>query len=156
MRIALGSDHHGVRTVRTLIEHLRQLGHDAEVFGRGDGESCDYPVSAALVAHEVAEGRADAGVLVCGSGIGISIAANKVDGIRAALVHDVRGAEMSRRHNDANVMCLSGPGTEPADATRMLDVFLTTTFEGGRHARRVGQITEIERGHVPADPMTEC
>jgi ribose 5-phosphate isomerase B len=155
MKIALGSDHHGVRTVRTLIEHLRQLGHDAEVFGRCDGASCDYPVSAALVAHEVAEGRADAGVLVCGSGIGISIAANKVDGIRAALVHDVRAAEMSRRHNDANVLCLSG-ATDPADAVAMLDVFLTTAFEGGRHARRVGQITDIERGHVPAEPMTEC
>lgn len=155
MRIALGSDHHGVRTVRTLIEHLRTLGHDADAFGRCDGESCDYPVSAALVAHEVAEGRADAGVLVCGSGIGISIAANKVDGIRAALVHDVRGAEMSRRHNDANIMCLSG-ATDPTDATRMLDVFLSTAFEGGRHARRVAQITEIERGHVPAEPMTEC
>jgi len=149
MRIVLGSDHHGVRTIRTLTEHLQRAGHEVRTLGRCDGESCDYPVSAALVGREVAEGRANVGVLVCGSGIGISIAANKVPGVRAALVHDAHAAEMSRRHNDANVLCFSGARVDPADAAAMVDTFLATPFEGGRHARRVGQITAIERGEMP-------
>jgi len=149
MKIALGSDHHGVRIVRALTDFLKQQGHTVCVHGPPDGASCDYPVPAVLVGRDVAEGRSDAGVLVCGSGIGISIAANKVPGVRAALAGDDHAAEMSRRHNDANVICFSGSSTDPDQAISMVEVFLRTPFEGGRHARRVAQIAVIERGEIP-------
>ena len=151
MKIALASDHRGVEIVRGLVDHLRQAGHEPAVLGDSSGQPCDYPDQAYLVARAVAGGTADFGILVCGSGIGMSMAANKVPGIRAALAHDEFTAEMGRRHNDANVLCLSGDLSTIQQARAMTDAFLGATFEGGRHARRVSKLTAIERGENPAD-----
>lgn len=154
MRIALGSDHHGTEAVRALVQHLRGRGHETSVLGPcppGDpATSCDYPDAAYAVAHAVADGDADRGVLICGSGIGMAMAANKVRGIRAALTFDAGAAEMTRRHNDANVLCIAGDRAAPDEVAAMTDAFLATDFEGGRHARRVEKIAAIERGQDPA------
>lgn len=150
MRIALGSDHRGAEAVARIAGRLRRAGHEVALLGPCTGESCDYPDAAWEVARAVADGAADRGVLVCGSGIGVSIAANKVPGIRAALVHDVEAAAGTRRHNDANVLCLSGDRTPAAIQDAAIDAFLATEFEGGRHARRVAKIAAIERGSTPA------
>jgi len=149
MKIALGSDHRGVGTVQALMTHLAVAGHEPLLVGPCEADSCDYPDAAWAVGRAVAGGDADRGALVCGSGIGASIAANKVHGVRAALVHDARGAEMSRRHNDANVLCLAGDLIADDEACRLVDLWLATPFEGGRHARRVGKIAAIERGENP-------
>lgn len=151
MKIALGSDHRGAEAVGALVEHLKEAGHEPAVFGLCTGEPCDYPDNAYLVARAVVGGAADLGILVCGSGIGMSMAANKVPGIRAALAHDEFTAEMGRRHNDANVLCLSGDLSTIDQARAMTDAFLGATFEGGRHARRVNKMTAIERGENPAE-----
>ena len=151
MKIALGSDHRGVEIVRALTKHLRQAGHGPTVLGDSSGQPCDYPDNAYLVARAVAGGTAELGILVCGSGIGMSVAANKVPGIRAALACDALAAEMGRRHNDANVLCLSGDRLSEPQACAILDAFLSATFEGGRHARRVNKMTAIERGENPAE-----
>lgn len=149
MKIALGADHRGAEALRSVIETLTALGQIPMSLGICHDRSCDYPDMAYPVAHAVASGAADRGILICGSGIGMSIAANKVKGIRAALVHDEVGAEISRRHNDANVLCL------PADmlGARVIDqivaVWLRTEFEGGRHERRVQKIKAIESGMDP-------
>jgi len=154
MRIALGSDHRGAEAIRALVEHLRGRGHEALVLGpcTPDREvaSCDYPDAAYAVAHAVADGDVERGILVCGSGIGVSIAANKVDGVRAALAFDVEAAEMTRRHNDANVLCISGDRATTDEVIAMADAFLAAPFEGGRHGRRVAKIAAIERGEDPA------
>ena len=110
----------------------------------------DYPDFAAKVAAEVSDGRADRGVLICGSGVGMAIAANKFDRVRAVNAHDVLEAEMSRRHNDANVVTLGASRVSQADATAIVAAFLAPDFEGGRHARRVDEITEIEKETTPA------
>ena len=146
MRIAVGSDHRGFEAKRRVVALLQQLGHECTDVGTDVKESVDYPDFAFLVAAEVSNGRADRGILICGSGIGMCIAANKVKGIRAAPCHDPITAEMSRRHNDANVLCLSADllGVELID--RMVRIWLETPFEGGRHARRVDKITRIESG----------
>jgi ribose 5-phosphate isomerase B len=151
MKIALASDHRGVEIVRGLVDHLRQAGHETAVLGDSSGRPCDYPDGAYLVARAVAGGAAELGILVCGSGIGMSMAANKAPGIRAALACDELAAEMSRRHNDANVLCLSGDRATLEGARAMVDAFLGATFEGGRHARRVNKMTAIERGENPAE-----
>lgn len=151
MKIALGSDHRGVEIVRALTEHLRHAGHETAVLGNSSGQPCDYPDNAYLVARAVVGGAADLGILVCGSGIGMSMAANKVPGIRAALAHDEFTAEMGRRHNDANVLCLAGDLSTIDQARAMIDAFLAATFEGGRHARRVNKMAAIERGENPAE-----
>ncbi|MDY7108167.1 MAG: ribose 5-phosphate isomerase B [Planctomycetota bacterium] len=151
MKIALGSDHRGVDMVRSLVEHLRQAGHEPTVLGDSSGEPCDYPDIAHLVARAVVDGEAAFGILVCGSGIGMSMAANKVPGVRAALAHDEFTAEMGRRHNDANVLCMSGDLSTIEQARAMTDAFLGATFEGGRHARRVNKLAAIERGEDPAE-----
>ncbi|MCP3903987.1 MAG: ribose 5-phosphate isomerase B [Planctomycetes bacterium] len=148
MKIALGSDHRGCDVVARLTEHLESRGHDAGVLGPCDGSSCDYPDGAFAVATAVARGDWDRGVLVCGSGIGMSMAANKVDGIRAALAVDTTAAEMTRRHNDANVLCLAADRLTPDEACAIVDAFLDADFEGGRHARRVEKITAIEAGRL--------
>jgi ribose 5-phosphate isomerase B len=146
MRIAVGSDHRGFDVKRRVVTLLQQMGHEVEDVGATGKDSVDYPDFAFLVAKAVSEGRADRGILVCGSGIGMCIAANKVKGVRAAPCHDNITAEMSRRHNDANVLCLSADllGGELID--RMIRIWLETTFEGGRHARRVEKIAQIESG----------
>jgi ribose 5-phosphate isomerase B len=138
--ISLGSDHAGFALKGALLAHLAAKGVVTLDRGTHSAESCDYPVYARAVAADVAGGAARFGVLVCSTGIGISIAANKVPGIRAALVRDPETAALSRRHNDANILCLAGSATPPAAAIACLEAFLAAEFEGGRHARRVGLI----------------
>jgi ribose 5-phosphate isomerase B len=144
MRIAVGSDHAGFHLKEHVKLVLRALGHDVVDVGTGSSHSVDYPCIAAEAARLVSEGGADRGVLACGSGVGVSIVANKVAGVRALNAHDASEAEMARRHHDANVVALSGARVGPGDADAIVRAFLRTEFEGGRHARRVGQIAEIE------------
>jgi ribose 5-phosphate isomerase B len=151
MKIALGSDHRGAEAVSALAVYLKEAGHEPVILGLCTGQPCDYPDNAYLVARAVSAGQADLGILVCGSGIGMSMAANKVPGIRAALACDELAAEMSRRHNDANVLCLSGDRSTIEQARAMVDALLSATFEGGRHARRVSKMAAIERGENPAE-----
>ncbi len=153
MRIALGWDHRGVEVARALQEHLPAGGHEVLPLGRCDDEACDYPDVTWPVARAVARGDADRGILACGTGIGASIAANKVHGVRAALVHDEGTAELSRRHNDANVLCLAGDSLTDDLLVRIVDVWLASPFDGGRHARRVAKIAAMERGENPARPV---
>ncbi len=148
IKIAFGSDHRGFALKTTLIKYALEKGYEVKDFGPDSDESCDYVDFARVVAEAVAKGDADYGVLICGSGIGMSIVANKVPGVRAALVFDRHSAEMTRRHNDANVLCLSGDTIAEALAQDILDIFLATEFEGGRHARRVGKITDIEKDYT--------
>jgi ribose 5-phosphate isomerase B len=150
MRISLGSDHRGVSLVQSFVAQLRGAGHDPVVLGECSGASCDYPDIAWLVANSVARGESERGILVCGTGIGMCIAANKVDGIRAALASDELAAQLSRSHNDANVLCLSADLIGPILAKRFLDVWMSTSFEGGRHERRLAKITRIEHGQDPS------
>jgi ribose 5-phosphate isomerase B len=145
MRIALGSDHRGCAVKARIAEQLRGQGHEVTDLGTHGPESVDYPDIAFAVADQVGPGTAERGILVCGSGIGMSIAANKVRGVRAALCLDDYSAEMSRRHNDANVLCLSGDVSGQKVIDRIVDVWLTTPFEGGRHARRLDKIAEREQ-----------
>jgi ribose 5-phosphate isomerase B len=151
VKIALGSDHRGTDMIRSLAEHLRHAGHEPTVLGDSSGQPCDYPDIAYLVARAVVDGEAEFGILACGSGIGMSMAANKVPGVRAALAHDEFTAEVSRRHNNANILCISGDLSTVDQARAMTDAFLRATFEGGRHARRVNKLTIIERGENPAE-----
>lgn len=148
MKIAIGSDHRGVEVKRRIVALLGQLGHEALDMGPQGKESVDYPDYAFRVAQAVADGAAQRGILVCGTGMGMCIAANKVPGVRAAPCHDSITAEMSRRHNDANVLCLSADllGEELVD--RMLRIWLQTDFEGGRHARRVEKIVRFEKDRL--------
>jgi ribose 5-phosphate isomerase B len=139
------SDHAGVAAKAAVRSHLEARGHEVLDLGTATDEPVDYPDLAARGARAVASGKAERGVFFCGSGIGICIAANKVRGVRAALVHDEQGAEMSRRHNDANVLCLGARTTAPETVARLVDVWLSTPFEGGRHQRRVEKIAQIER-----------
>ena len=142
----MASDHAGFELKESVKSWLEAEGHEVEDVGTFSEESTDYPPFAASAARLVADGGAERGVLVCGSGNGVAITANKVPGIRAVNAHDVSEAEMARRHNDANVVTLAGRGLEPAVAERIVERFLGTDFEGGRHERRVDEITEIERG----------
>jgi ribose 5-phosphate isomerase B len=144
MRIALASDHAGFALKDHLVAALAAAGHDVVDLGTEGSESVDYPQYASAAARMVADGAADRGVLVCGSGNGVAIVANKVPGIRAVNAHDADEAAMARRHNDANVMTLSGARLAPDTADAIVATFLATDFDGGRHARRVDQITAIE------------
>jgi ribose 5-phosphate isomerase B len=146
MRIAIGSDHAGFALKEHVRATLEAAGHEVTDVGTTSAESVDYPGFAAQAARLVAGGAADRGVLACGSGVGVAIAANKVGGVRAVNAHDPGEAHMARRHNDANVVTLSGARLAPAQADAIVEAFLATDFEGGRHARRVGQIAELERG----------
>lgn len=150
MRIALGADHRGREVCAHLAEMLARLSHEVEVVETPDLPICDYPDVAYAVARRVADGRADRGILVCGSGLGMSIAANKLDGIRAAPVHDEVTADMSRRHNDTNVLCLAADMLGHRIIDRIVQTWLNTPFEGGRHARRVAKINAIEQGIDPS------
>ncbi len=152
MKIAIGSDHRGFEAkerVKALLESMRQEVVDRGTHGR---QPCDYPDPALAVAQDVSTGRAERGILFCGSGIGMSITANKVDLVRAALCHDELTAQMSRRHNDANVLCLPADLMGDALMQSIVKMWLTTEFEGGRHARRVEKILAYERdGHAAGD-----
>jgi ribose 5-phosphate isomerase B len=144
MKIAIGSDHRGFEVKRRIIAVLQQMGHEVEDVGPHSKDSVDYPDYAFQVGLAVSEGRAQRGVLICGTGIGMCIAANKVKGVRAAPCHDSITAEMSRRHNDANVLSLSADLLGEELIERMLRIWLETEFESGRHARRVEKITRFE------------
>jgi ribose 5-phosphate isomerase B len=144
MRVVAGSDHGGLRLKTELIGKLREAGVEVEDVGTHDTTSTDYPDYAAQVAERVRAGGADWGLLVCGTGIGMSIAANKVTGIRAAVVSDVFSAEATRRHNNAQVLCLGERVIGPGLAWKIVEAFMAAPFEGGRHQRRVDKITALE------------
>ena len=144
MKIALGCDHGGYDLKQHVIKVLEGLGHEIEDFGCHSKESCDYPDFGAAAARAVAEGSCDRGIVICTTGIGISIAANKVQGIRCAHCADCLQAEMTRRHNDANMMAIGAGFTGLNMAERMVEVFLSPEFEGGRHARRVEKMMALE------------
>lgn len=144
MRVAVGGDHAGFRLKQDLVAFLNELGHDVEDLGTDAEAAVDYPPICAAVGRAVRDGRVERGVVLGGSGQGEQIAANKVRGVRAALCNDLYTARMSRRHNDANVLSIGARIVAPALAREILEVWLDTGFEGGRHERRVRQIGEIE------------
>ncbi len=143
--IALGCDHGGYELMQTVKAHLDELGLEYRDYGTYSAESCDYPVFAEKAARAVAGGECDRGILICGTGIGISISANKIRGIRAALCSDCFSAEMTRRHNDANMLAMGARVLGPGLALKIVDIFLNTPFDGGRHQRRIDLIAELER-----------
>lgn len=145
MKIMLAADHRGRALLLEMSVSLGGDGHEVKVVPCAD-DRVDYPDTALPVARAVAAGEAERGILICGSGIGSSIVANKVAGVRAALAHDAIGAEMARRHHDANVLCLAADLTSTRIIERVVKTFLTTPFEGGRHARRLEKIVQIEAG----------
>jgi ribose 5-phosphate isomerase B len=156
MKIAVGSDHRGFDIKTQIAQALGQFGHEVQDLGPHTRDNVDYPDYAFAVAGAVGAGFAERGVLVCGTGLGMCIAANKVPGIRAAPCHDLVTAELSRRHNDANVLCLSADLLSAQLIERMLHAWLQTPFEGARHARRVQKIIQFEarlhvngRSHLP-------
>ena len=138
--IAIAADHGGLALKRSLTQNLRENGSDVLDLGTGDEASVDYPDYAAKVVEAISDGRAKRGILLCGSGIGMSIAANRHSGIRAALVHDVETAKLCRQHNDANVLVMGGRLIDAETAIACLDAFLGTPFEGGRHQRRINKL----------------
>lgn len=142
MKIAIGSDHGGFGLKTKLAEHFKARGYDVFDEGTYDTQSCDYPVFAKRVAKKTASGESDFGVLVCTSGMGMTIAANKVKGARAAFVRTEYDAEMTRRHNDANVVCFGEAVVSFEEAARLAELFFHTAFDGGRHTRRVGMLEE--------------
>ena len=154
MKIAVASDHRGFTVKGMVLALLSELGHDGLDRGPDSSESVDYPDFAAEVASAVAEGTADRGILICGTGMGMCIVANKFAGVRAANRHDDLTAEMSRRHNDSNVLCLSADLLGDRLVNRMIEIWLETEFEGGRHARRVDKIAEHEPQQQSA-PVSE-
>lgn len=145
MKFAIASDHRGVQVKSRLSDVLTRMGYEVHDYGPEDAEeSVDYPDFAAKVAGDVSKGIVDRGILICGTGIGMCITANKFPGVRAADCHDDLTAEMSRRHNNANVMCLSADLLSDTVVNRMVEIWAKTEFEGGRHARRVEKIQQIE------------
>ena len=143
--IAIGSDHGGFELKTHVIKYLKEQGIELFDFGIYSEDSCDYPDVAEKVAKAVANGEYEKGILICGTGIGISIAANKVDGIRAALCGDVYSAKMTRKHNDANILCMGGRVTGRELAFMICDTFLSEEFEGGRHQNRIDKIHALEK-----------
>ena len=142
--IAIASDHGGFELKNEIIKHLEAKGYTLKDFGTYTTDSCDYPIYGEAAARAVASGECEKGIVICGTGIGISISANKVKGIRAALCGDCYSAEYTRLHNDANILALGARATGSGLALKIVDTFLSTEFEGGRHARRVALISEIE------------
>lgn len=153
MNIAIGSDHRGQKTAEHIAEHLQAQGVKVSRMGACSTQPCDYPESAYQVGTAIREGKAEFGILICGTGIGMSMAANKMNGIRAAVVHDELTAQMSRTHNDANVLCLSADLLGERLIDKIVDVWIKSEFEGGRHARRVAKMTMIEQGQDPAGTL---
>ncbi len=145
MKLIIGADHAGYKLKEIIKAHLQEKGYDIDDIGTFSEESVDYPDFAEKVASEVAGGRAELGILVCGTGIGVSIAANKISGIRAANCSTIFEARMARAHNNANVICVGSRVVGDAHAIAIVETFLTEKFEGGRHRRRLDKISEIER-----------
>jgi len=144
VKIYASSDHAGVKLRGHLVRHLRRQGHDIVDLGPATEAPSDYPDQAAQIGRAVRDDGAALGLLVCGSGIGVVMAANKIRGVRAALAWNVESAALSRSHNDANVLCLGARFLSEVEAEALVDIWLATGFEGGRHARRVGKIAELE------------
>jgi len=151
MKIALGSDHRGFEAKKQIRAIVTELGHECIDFGTEDNNPVDYPDLAYLTASAVARKEADRGVLICATGIGMCMAANKVHGVRAALCHDELSAQISRDHNDANVLCVSADQVGLVVLRKMIEVWLNTEFSGGRHRRRVRKIGAIEEGRDPRE-----
>jgi ribose 5-phosphate isomerase B len=145
MKIAIGADHAGFSLKEKLRQKLTGEGHEVVDYGTDSDTSCDYPDFAQPVAREVAEGRSDRGILVCSTGIGMSIAANKLDGVRAAPAQNADEVHFTREHNDANVLTLGARYVDEEQAMSLIHVFLDTRFAGGRHARRVAKIAQLEK-----------
>ena len=145
MKIAIAGDHRGYEAKELIKGLLQRSGHEVEDFGTNESKSCDYPDFAIPAAVAVSTGQAQRGILICGSGIGMSITANKIKNIRAALCHDELTAQMSRKHNDANVLCLPAMLVNDPLITRIVELWLTTEFEGGRHDRRVKKMMNAEQ-----------
>ena len=154
MKVAVANDHRGYAAIEQIRTIISQLGFECVDCSISGDQPVDYPDTAYVAATVVAEGKADRAILVCGTGIGMSIAANKVKGIRAALCYDELAAKFSREHNDANVLCLSGDLTGPAMVRRIVETWLTTDFTVGRHLRRVKKIEAIENGNDPREIAT--
>ena len=149
MKIVVGSDHRGYKAKEVIKTIVTQLGHECLDVGTDSSDPVDYPDYAYLAATAVAKNEADRAILICGTGIGTSITANKVKGIKAALCHDELSAQISRDHNDANVLCVSGDLVGKVLMRKMVEVWLSTEFSGGRHQRRINKITAIEEGKDP-------
>ena len=145
MKIAIGCDHGGLEHKNAIAEHLRERGFEVEDFGIYEQKPIDYPEIALKVAKSVAEKENELGILVCGTGIGMSLAANKVKGIRAAAVSEHFSAKYTRLHNNSNILCLGGRVIGVGTALELVDLFVDTEFEGGRHQKRINMITEIEK-----------
>lgn len=145
MKIVLGSDHAGFSLKETIKEHLSSQGYEIIDCGTDSEESVDYPDFGAKVAKTICDGVCEKGILVCGTGIGISIAANKLPGIRAAVCHDLFTAQASREHNDANILAMGARVLDPSLALEMVDLWLSTPFSGGRHQRRIDKISALEK-----------
>ncbi len=143
--IALACDHGALELKEAIKAHLEARGLEYKDFGTYSKDSCDYPDFAAPAARAVAEGVCDRGIVCCTTGIGVSIVANKIPGVRCALLHDHMSARLTRQHNDANMMALGAAITTAATALELVDIFLDTEFQGGRHQRRVDKITALER-----------
>lgn len=152
MRIVVASDHAAIDLRGSVVKHLRTRGHEVVEHGPQHGESADYPVFGAMAAEQVASGDCELGIVMCGTGIGISLAANKVKGIRCGCVSEPYSAALSRQHNNANMVAFGARVVGEGLATMIVDAFLDASFEGGRHARRVGQLTDIEEGREPTPP----
>ena len=148
MKIAIGNDHAALELKNHIVDYLVKEGHEVVNFGTDTPASTDYPIYGARVAHAVANGECERGVVICGTGIGISISANKVKGIRCALCSEPVSAKLTRQHNDANVLAMGARIIGPAMAEEIVHPFLTTEFEGGRHSRRVDLITKLENGQT--------
>jgi len=146
MKIAIGADHAGFSLKEKLRRRLASEGHEVVDFGTNSAESCDYPDFAQAVGREVGQGRTDRGILVCSTGIGMAMAANKVAGVRAAPAESEDEVRLTREHNDANVLTLGARYLDEARAGTLVDIFLKTEFSGGRHARRVAKIAQLEHG----------
>ena len=144
MRLAIGNDHSALAIKAEVVEHLRARGVELVDVGTNSPESFDYAISGYRVGRLVADGEVDGGVLICGTGVGISLAANKVDGVRASVCSEPYSAELSKRHNNSNVICFGARVIGPEMAKCIVDAWMDAEFEGGRHARRVGQIMEIQ------------
>ena len=145
MRISVGSDHRGYKVKSKVIELLKQLGHDTVDVGTNSDESVDYPDIAKRVGQQVSDAEVERGILICGTGIGMAITANKYANVRAATCHDEITAEMRRRHNDVNVLCLSGDMLGQRSIDQLVQLWITTEFEGGRHERRLDKIADLEQ-----------
>ncbi len=145
MKIALACDHGGLQLKQAVKRHLEELGHQVADFGTHTAESCDYPDYAAEAARAVADGRCQTGIVICTTGIGVSMAANKIHGVRCALVSDLMSARLTRQHNDANMMALGAGVVGEKLALELTDAFLSASFEGGRHARRVAKLMALEQ-----------